>query len=156
MKSVSLSQVVRSQPAHRLARPLQSWRQLAALALTLASGLTLIAVLLMVLAPATPAAWIVLPVLLGGTLPLFGTLPAQFDVNTRFDAAHFVKTLDRTLSEMGYAPTASGDGRTRCYRRPPRLFHWKDGTISLAVHAHAITVGGPLPALRQLQQRLVP
>lgn len=159
MKSVSLSQVTPIQPAHRLARPWHSRRPLAALAtlaLTLSSGLALIAALLMLLLPGTPAVWIVLPVLLGGSLPLFAALPARFDVTTRFDAAHFVKTLERSLAEMGYAPAASAVPGTRCYQRPAGLLRWQEGTISLAVYAHAITVGGPLPALRQLQQRLMP
>ncbi len=153
MKSVSLSQVVRSQQS-TLARPVQSWRELAPLALTLSAGLALIALLLMKLDPGAPAAWIVIPVLLGGTLPLFAASTGQFDVVTRFDASHFVKTLDSSLREMGYAASAGNDGRSRSYNRPPRVFRWKNSTISLSIHEHAITIGGPLPALRRLQQQL--
>lgn len=154
MKSVSLSPVVPVQALPRLPHARPSWRPRAALALAVASGLALIAALMMHLDPAAPAAWIVIPVLLGGTLPLLAALPGRFDVHTRFDAAHFVHTLDRTLGEMRYAPEASTDPRTRSYRRRSRLPHWNDGTIALTVHAHAITVTGPLPTLRQLQQRL--
>lgn len=153
MKSVSLSQVVRAQPAYRLASPVQSWRELAALGLTLSVGLVLIAVLLMALDPTAPAMWIIGPVLLGGTLPLFAVLPGQFDVVTRFDASYFLKTLDSSLNAMGYRP-AAGDARTRRYHRRAGLFHWKDSTVTLAVDAHAIKVAGPVPALRQLQQYL--
>ncbi|MDB5959993.1 MAG: hypothetical protein JWP59_1287 [Massilia sp.] len=153
MKSVTLSQVVRSQQTYRLASPVQSWRELTALALTLSVGLSMIALILMTLDPVAPAAWIIIPVMLGGSLPLFVALPGQFDVVTRFDASHFVKTLDASLADMGYVATASGD-RLVCYQRPSRLFRWKDSTISLAVHEHAITIDGPVPALRQLQQRL--
>ncbi|WP_426115189.1 hypothetical protein [Massilia sp. PWRC2] len=154
MKSVSLSPVVPVQWAPRLPHERQSWRPLAALALAVSSGLALIAALMMHLDPTAPAAWIVIPVLLGGSLPLLAVLPGRFDVHTRFDAAHFVNTLDRTLGEMGYISEGCTDPRTRSYRRRSRLPHWNDGTIALTVHAHAITVGGPLPALRQLQQRL--
>jgi len=159
MKSVSLSQVVRAQPVRHLASPVQSWRELTALVLTLSLGLALIALALMALDPGAPAAWIIVPVLLGGTLPLFAAMPGQFNVNTRFNANHLVKTLDSSLVEMGYVPAGGpavdGSGeRTRRYSRPARLFRWKESTISLAVHDHAITIGGPLPALRQLQHRL--
>lgn len=152
MKSVSLSQVVRAQSSS-LAGPLQSWRELTGLALTLSVGLALIAAVLMALDPGAPVAWVMVPVLLGGSLPLFAALPGQFDVVTRFDASHFVKTLDSSLSEMGYA-ACGGDARSRRYRRAPRLFRWKNSTISLSIHEHAITVDGPLPALRRLQQQL--
>lgn len=155
MKSVSLSQVVRTQPSCREPGPAR-WRELGTLALTLSAGLVLIAFILMTLDPLAPAAWIVIPVLLGGTLPLFAALPGQFDVVTRFDASHFIKTLDASLAEMGYAASGANgaNGRVVCYKRRPRLFDWKGSTISLAVHEHAITVGGPVPALRRLQQRL--
>lgn len=154
MKSVSLSPVV-SAPRLRLASPLQSWRELAALAATLSLGLLLIVLLCMALDPGAPLAWIVVPVLLGGSLPLLATLPGQFTVATRFEAAHFVQTLDASLQAMGYHATGA-DGPRRRYQRPARLGRWKDSTVTLAVHQHAITVGGPLPALRQLQQRLAP
>jgi hypothetical protein len=158
MKNVSLSQVVRTQPPYRLSSPVQSWRELVALTLTLSAGLALLTVLLMMFDPLAPAAWIVIPVLLGGSLPLFAALPGQFDVVTRFDASHLLRTLDASLGDMGYRPAASGGAgaTTRCYQRPARLLRWKESTISLSVHQHAITVGGPLPALRQLKHRLAP
>ncbi|WP_426189525.1 hypothetical protein [Massilia sp. DWR3-1-1] len=160
MKSVSLSQVVRAQSPYRLASPVQSWRELVALTLTLSAGLALLTVLLMMFDPLAPAAWIVIPVLLGGSLPLFAALPGQFDVVTRFDASHLLGTLDASLGDMGYRPAASASAdagaATRCYQRPAGLFHWKERTISLSVQQHAITVGGPLPALRQLKHRLAP
>ncbi|MFL6707896.1 MAG: hypothetical protein ACJ8HI_06790 [Massilia sp.] len=154
MKSVSLSQVVRAQQSYRLASPVQSWRELAALALTLSVGLVAIVIVLMALDPGAPAMWIVAPVLLGGSLPLVAALPGQFDVVTRFDAAHFLKTLDVTLREMGYAATDSLDGRSRSYQRPARLFRWKDSTVTLRLQEHAVSITGPMPALRRLQQRL--
>lgn len=154
MKSVSLSQVVRSQQPSGLASPVQSWRELTALGLTLSAGLVLIALCLMALDPGAPAAWIIVPVLLGGSLPLFAAMPGQFDVQTRFEAAHMVHTLDDSLAAMGYVPTGGPEGRLRHYTRPASLFRWKERTISLAIHEHAITIAGPLPALRRLQHSL--
>lgn len=157
MKSVTLSQVVRSQQSYRLANRVQSWRELAALALTLSVGLVGIALLLMTLDPGAPLAWIIVPVLLGGTVPLFAALPGQFDVLTRFDAAHFLNNVEANLQAMGYAvdqAASAHDGRCRCYRRRAHLFHWKESTLTLSVHDHAITIAGPMPALRQLQHRL--
>ena len=154
MKSVSLSQLVRSQQPASLSKPVQSWRELTAIGLTLSAGLALIALFLMTLDPGVPAAWIIVPVLLGGSLPLFATMAGQFDVQTRFDAAHLVHTLDSSLVEMGYAPTGDTNSRLRHYIRPASLFRWKARTISLAIHEHAITIAGPLPALRRLQHSL--
>ncbi len=154
MKSVSLTQVVRSHQAYRLASPVRSWRELAALALTLSLGLAAIAMVLMALDPGAPTAWIVIPVLLGGSLPLFAAMPGQFKVLTRFEASHLIGTLDTTLREMGYAVTDGGDGRSRTYQRRGRLFHWKDSIITLQLQPHAISISGPMPAMRRLQQQL--
>ena len=154
MKSVSLTQVVRSHQAYRLASPVRSWRELAALALTLSVGLAAIAMVLMALDPGAPAAWIVTPVLLGGSLPLFAAIPGQFKVRTRFEASHLLGTLDTTLREMGYAVADGCDGRSRTYQRRARLFSWKDSVVTLQLQPHAISISGPMPAMRRLQQRL--
>ena len=154
MKSVSMTQLVRSHTLYRRAIPVQSWRELAALALTLSIGLVGITMVLMALDPSAPLAWIVTPVLLGGSLPLFAALPGQFDVLTRFEASHLLKTLDATLRDMGYAATATADGRTHTYQRPARLFRWKDSIITLQIQPHTISIAGPMPAMRRLQQRL--
>jgi len=156
MKSVSLTQVVRSHQAYRLASPVRSWRELAALALTLSVGLTAIAMVLMALDPGAPAAWIVTPVLLGGSLPLFAAMPGQFKVLTRFEASHLIGTLDTTLREMGYKVADGGDGRSRTYHRRAGLFRWKDSVVTLQLQPHAISISGPMPAMRRLQQRLDP
>jgi hypothetical protein len=154
MKSVSLSQVVRSHDSFRFLCPIQSWSQLISLALTLAVGLTCIAMLFMAVDPDAPLAYIVIPVLLGGLAPMFAVLPARFEVCTRFHASYFLKTLDETIQSMGYAPAESGAERTRCYRPHTGLFRWKEQAIAVTVNEHAITVGGPVVALRQLQHKL--
>lgn len=154
MKSVSLSQVVRSNASYRALCPIQSWGELVSLALTLVVGLTLIATLFMAIDPTAPVAYIVLPVLLGGMLPVFAALPARFEVFTRFHAQHFLKTLDETILEMGFTPGESPAERTRVYCRKATLFHWKDNAIAVTVHEHAIQVGGPVATLKLLQQKL--
>jgi hypothetical protein len=154
MKSVSLSQVVRSHDSFRFLCPIQSWSQFISVALTLAVGLTCIAALFMALDPTAPVAYIVIPVLMGGLAPVFAALPARFEVSTRFHAQHFVKTLDETIRAMGYTPADSEAGRTRCYRPHTGLFRWKEHAIAVTVTEHAITVGGPVFALRLLQQKL--
>lgn len=151
MKSVSLSQVVRSQPANG---PVQSWRELLALGMTLSLGLFLIAIVLMVADPGAPAAWIVVPVLLGGTLPLFAAAPGQFDIHTRFHAAHFLNNIEASLGAMGYVASRDDSPRQRSYQRPASFLRWQPQQLTLSIHQHAITVCGPLPALRQLQHRL--
>lgn len=154
MKSVSLSQVVRTHDSHRLFWPIRSWGRLLSLALVLTAGLTCIALLFMALDPGAPVAYIVVPVLLGGLAPVFAALPGQFQVVTRFHAQHFVKTLDATIVSMGYAPAAAAADRSRRYSRKAGLFRWTDNAIALTVSEHAITVGGPMFALRLLQQKL--
>jgi hypothetical protein len=155
MKSVSMSQVVRSHDSYRYLCPIQSWSQFISLALTMTVGLALIAMLFAALDPGAPIAYVVVPVLVGGMAPVFAVLPARFEVSTRFHASHFVKTLDETILSMGYVPVESDADRIRCYSRRAGLFHWKESAIAVTVGEHAITVGGPIGAMRQLQQKLV-
>ena len=55
---------------------------------------------------------------------------------------------------MGYAAGRIG-GRAHPPLPPQaRLFHWKENAIAVTVTEHAITVGGPVFALRMLQQKL--
>jgi hypothetical protein len=155
MKSVSMSEVVRSHDAFRFLCPIQSWGQLVSLALTLSLGLALIAMLFMALDPTAPVAYIIIPVLLGGLAPVFAALPARFEVITRFQARHFLKTLDQAVISMGYGPDDTQSERTRQYRPRARLFRWRENAITVTVTEHAITIGGPVFALRLLQEKLI-
>jgi hypothetical protein len=56
---------------------------------------------------------------------------------------------------MGYAPAQSDVDRIRCYSRRSGLFRWKESAIAVTVSEHAITVGGPIGVMRQLQHKLV-
>ncbi len=154
MKSVSMSRVVRSHDAVRFLCPIQSWGQLVSLAITLAVGLTLIATLCMAIDPTAPVAYIVIPVLVGGMAPVFAALPARFQVNTRFDARFFLKTLDESILSLGYCLAPSQDGQVRNYLPLAKLFRWRENMIAVNISEHAVTVGGPVFALRLLQQKL--
>ena len=154
MKSVSLSQVVRSHDSYRFFCPIRSWSQFLSLALAMTVGLACISLLFMAIDPGAPVAYVVVPVLLGGLAPVFAALPGQFEVVTRFHAHHFLKTLDENILSMGYAPTEPAAGRTLRYSRTTGLFRWKENAIAVTVTEHAITVGGPMFALRMLQQKL--
>jgi hypothetical protein len=154
MKSVSLTQVVRSHESYRFLCPIQSWSQFVSLALTLTIGLALIAMLFMALDPTAPVAYILIPVLMGGVAPVFAALPARFEVVTRFQAHHFLKTLDETILSMGYAAAGSEAERSRRYLPQARLFRGKENAIAVTVTEHAITVGGPVFVLRMLQHKL--
>ena len=155
MKSVSLSQVVRSHNGFRFFCPLQSWRQFLSLAVTLSVGLTCIALLFMAIDPTAPMAYIIVPILLGGLAPVFAALPGQFEVATRFHAQYFLKTLDQTIVSMGYSAQLPATGRTHRYSRSTSLFNWKEHAIVVTVSEHAITIDGPIFTLRMLQQKLI-
>lgn len=153
MKSVSMSQVVRSHDPIRFLCPFQSWSQLVSLGFTLALGLTFIAMLCMAIDPSAPVAYIVIPVLVGGLAPVFAALPGRFQVNTRFHAQYFVKTLDKAILSMGYSRNEPAEGCT-WYQPQARLVRWKENAIEVSVSDHAIEVTGPVFVLRMLQQRL--
>lgn len=155
MKSVTLSQVVRAHDSYRFLCPIQSWGQFTSLACALVPGLALIAMLFMALDPTAPLAYIVIPVIAGGLLPVFAALPARFEVNTRFHAQHFAAPLDETIQSMGYAPDVTSAGATRCYNRHGYLLRWKENQITVTVREHAISIRGPVFALRLLQQKLI-
>ena len=154
MKSVTLTPVVRSHDPFRFLFPIQSWSQLRSLTVTLMVGLPLIALLFMMLDPTAPLAYIIVPVTIGGLLPVFAALPAHFEVGTRFHAQHFAKTLDQTLTGMGYMQRSSNSEALRYYVRQSRFLRWKENEIVVTVSDHAIVLRGPVFTLRALQQRL--
>ena len=154
MKNVTLSAVVRNHARRRLLCPIRTWRQLGQYAATLALGLPAIVVVMHLLDPTAPLAWIVVPVLAGGLLPAFTLLPGRFEVNTRFHAHHLVGTLDESLHRLGYVKTVE-DAASLRYR--PRRRHWLGGPaadIAVTLHAHTADIAGPLGPLRALQRQL--
>jgi hypothetical protein len=154
MKSVSMSEVVRAHDRARLLFPIQSWRQFGALAATLALGLPAIMFAVHLLDPAAPLAYIVIPVLLGGLLPVFAVLPARFEVRTRFDAQHLVGTIDHTLSTLGYAQADAEGGALRYRARKPGWFGSSEKDIAVTLRERRIEIVGPIAILRALQRRM--
>jgi hypothetical protein len=154
MKSVTMSEVVRAHDRARLLFPIQSWRQFGALAATLALGLPAIMFAVHLLDPAAPLAYIVIPVLLGGLLPVFAVLPGRFEVRTRFDAQHLVSTLDDTLGTLGYAPAATEAGALRYRARRGGWFSSREREIAVTLRDRRIEIVGPIATLRTLQRRM--
>lgn len=74
MKSVTMSEVVRAPDYARVPLPRQSWRALAVLALGLGCGLAAIMYAMHLYKPAVPLAYIVIPALVGGLLPVYAHL----------------------------------------------------------------------------------
>ncbi|WP_296942255.1 hypothetical protein [uncultured Massilia sp.] len=154
MKSVTFSDIQHIQErARRLPAALPAPR-LAALALTLALGLGALATVVHLGAPATPLGYIVLPLLLGGLLPLARVLPGRLEVSTRFSACHLVGTLDEEMDRLGYVPTERGPGTVRYRTRGARWPRRRAAEVTVAVHEHALEVTGPMPALRALRARM--
>ena len=154
MKSVTFSEVVRADERARLLNPVRPSRQLALFGVTLASGLSLLMLVLHLVKPDTPLAYIVLPALAGGLVPVFAAVPGRFEVSTRFDARHMVGTLDETLASLGFAPAAQAPGAVRYRSREALWRGWRSTEVTVTVRAHALEVVGPIDTLRVLQQRL--
>jgi hypothetical protein len=154
MKSVTFSDIEPVQtPSHRLPRR-GLLRRLASLALLLALGLPALMIAFHLLDPTAPLGYIVVPVLLGGLLPVTQVLPGRFEVKTRFDACHMVVTLDETLSRLGYQQAGRGPGSVRYRARGARWPSWLNKEIEVIVKPHALEVVGPMPALRALRLQM--
>ncbi|WP_036170324.1 hypothetical protein [Massilia sp. 9096] len=154
MKSVTFSDIEPVQArAHRLPRR-GLMRRLATLALLLAIGLPALMIAFHLLDPTAPLGYIVVPVLLGGLLPITQVLPGRFEVKTRFDACHMVVTLDETLGRLGYQQAERGPGSVRYRARGGRWPSWLHKEIDVTVKPHALEVVGPMPALRALRLQM--
>ena len=148
MKSVTFSDIVRvPDQARQPSSPLGSPQRLAFLVLTLALGLPTLMFAFRQLDPGAPLAYIVLPILAGGLLPMLHMMPGRLDVTTRFEACHLVGTLDEALGRLGYAPAERVPGAVRYRARGGK-------EIAVTVRAHALEVTGPVPALRALRQQM--
>lgn len=94
MKSVTFSDIERVPEQARRPSPLRSPQRVTLLVLTLALGLPALMFIFQQIDPGAPLAYIVVPVLAGGLLPMMSMMPGRFEVTTRFDACHLVVTLD--------------------------------------------------------------
>lgn len=144
MKSVTFSEVVRVAGA-----PASS--SAARYALTMALGMPALMAAFHLLDPSAPLPWIVLPVLAGGLAPMLAVLPGRFEVTTRFEAQLLARTLDATLTSLGYAEAGRQRGAVRYRTSGAR---WLDREVVVTVREHSIVVVGPVPTLRALQARL--
>lgn len=154
MKSVTFSEIERvSQGPRRLSIVLPG-QGLATLALRLVLGLAVLAMALHLLDPGAPLSYIVVPVLLGGLLPVARALPGRFEVATRFSAYHLIGTLDTTLDSLGYAPAERSQSTLRYRIRAGRLPKWPTADIAVTIGDHALEVTGPVRTLRALRRQL--
>jgi hypothetical protein len=152
MKSVTFSDI---EPIrYQAPRPSVRAQRLAPLVLALVLGWSALAFGLHLVEPATPLGYIVLPVMLGGLLPLLRELPGHLQVSTRFNACHLVGTLDETMDRLGYAPAERSPGTVRYRRRPRRWVRQPQCEVAVTVRDHVLEVTGPVPALRALRKRM--
>jgi hypothetical protein len=145
MKSVTFSEVLPAGPAGPV-RSGVTW-----FALTLALGLPALMFAFHQLDPGAPLPFIVLPVLAGGVAPMLALRPGRFEVSTRFEAQHLVRSLETTLGELGFERVGQRAGTVHYRTQGAR---WLEKEIAVTVRAHSIEVSGPVPALRALQAQL--
>ena len=154
MKSVTFSHIERARAQARFPSILLSKRGLAMTAMTLALGLPALMIAFHLLDPTAPLGYIVVPVLLGGLLPMMQVLPGRLQVTTRFDACHLVGTLDDALEKLGYTPAGRAPGTVTYRARADRWSQWQHKDIAVTVRAHALDVTGPVGALRALRRQM--
>jgi hypothetical protein len=154
MKSVTFSDIERVQDRSRALPSLPAIPRLTTLALLLALGLPSLMIAFHLLDPTAPLGYIVVPVLLGGLLPVTRVLPGRFEVTTRFDACHMVLTLDEALDKLGFEQAERAPGAVRYRERGSRWPRWLGKEVIVTVRAHALEVTGPVPALRALRLQM--
>jgi len=153
MKSVTFSEIVRVRERPGFLRRIDTWRQSLPWALTLLGGLPVLVLVLHLIDPDTPLPYLVLPVILGGMLPICMLRPGRFEMRTRFDAHYMISALDETLGTLGYRRTATGTTSIRYFRPRPWL-RGQEGAINVAVREHVLEIVGPVGSLRLLQHRM--
>jgi hypothetical protein len=149
MKSVTFSDIERApEQVRSRSSTLGSPQRTAWLMLTLALGLPVLMLAFHSFDPDAPLAYIVLPIMAGGALPMAAQMmTGRFEVTTRFDACHLVVTLDDALARLGYAPAERLPGAVRYRARGGK-------EIAVIVHEHALEVTGPVKALRALRAQM--
>jgi hypothetical protein len=158
MPAFTISNIVRARGRSRF--PIQSWRQLRRLALTLVVGLPAIMLAFHFLDPAAPLAYIVAPVLAGGLLPLFMMPPGQFEVATRAAGSDALAgALEHAIAGMGFekAPNGKGVLRYRARKQGWLGWHalgWHDSEVELTTRGQVIRISGPVGILQALRQHM--
>ncbi|GAB3432787.1 hypothetical protein NX773_14600 [Massilia solisilvae] len=152
MKSVSFSEVVYAHEVAPWLSPHRPRRRLATFALVMVLGLAGLVVLFRKLDPTAPLAYIVIPVLAGGLLPLFALMPARFEVTTRFEARHLLRALEEGLATLGYERIPMPPGFLRY--RPRGGLRWPSRDIEVTLREHVLAVTGPAITLHALRKCL--
>ena len=149
MKSVTFSDIERApEQARRRPSSLGSPQHAAWLGVMLALGLPALMLAFHVFDPSAPLAYIVVPILAGGLMPMAAQMmTGRFEVMTRFDACHLVVTMDEALGRLGYAPAERLPGAVRYRARGGK-------EIAVTVREHALEVTGPVKALRALREQM--
>jgi len=154
MKSVTFSDIERAPDKALFLPTLLSMRGLMVAVTTLGLGLPALMMAFHLLDPTAPLGYIVLPVLLGGLLPMMQVLPGRLQVKTRFDACHLVGTLDDAMDKLGYTQAGRAPGTVHYRARTERWSHWQPKDIAVTVRDHALEVTGPVGALRELRRQM--
>jgi hypothetical protein len=154
MKSVRFSDIEHVRNGRQRPPASFSLERLTVVVLTLGLGLPILILLLHRATPNTPLGYIVLPVLLGGLLPLSRVLQGRLEVSTRFDACHLVGALHEEVIKLGYVQAECGPGTVRYRSRPLRWLRRRTRDILVTVYEHGLEVTGPVRALRTLRRRM--
>jgi hypothetical protein len=154
MKSVTFSEVVYAHDAAPWLGRMRPRRRLVSFALLMSAGLGCLVLLFHALDPTAPLAFVVAPVLAGGLLPLFVLMPARFEVTTRFEARHLLRTLEAGLESLGYERAAQA-GDAVCYRsRNAGWMRWPSKTVEVTLREHMLCIAGPAITLRAVRKTL--
>lgn len=154
MKSMRFSDIEHVRDGRQRPPASFSLERLTVLVLTLGLGLPILILLLHRATPNTPLGYIVLPVLLGGLLPLSRVLQGRLEVSTRFDASHLAGALHEEVIKLGYVQAESGAGTVRYRSRPLGWLRRRARDIFVTVYEHGLEVTGPVPALRALRRSM--
>lgn len=154
MKSVSFSEVIYAHEVAPWLSPAKPRRRLAGFAVVMVLGLAGLVVLFHALDPGTPLAFIVVPVLAGGILPLLALTRARFEVTTRFEARHLLHSLEDGLNRLGYERVVMPSGHLRYRPQHGPGANWPAREIDVVLHEHVLSITGPALTLHALRKGL--
>lgn len=153
MNSVTFSEIERVRKRPGFLQRIDTWRQSLPWALTLLAGLPLLILALHLIDPGTPMPFLVVPVVVGGLLPICMLGPGRFEMRSRADDCQMIARLDEALGALGYRRTAADSTSIRYFRPRPWL-RGQEGAIDVAVREHVLEIVGPMGSLRLLQHRM--
>jgi hypothetical protein len=154
MKSVSFSEVIYAHEVVPWLSPDRPLRRLASFLLVMVLGMAALVLLFHRLDPTAPIAFVVVPVLAGGLLPLIALMPARFEVTTRFEARHLLARLEEGLDQLGYERQPMPPGYLRYRPRGGMLMRWPSKDIEVTLREHLLSITGPAITLHALRKCL--